>query len=105
MLIRFHKENDDIFIFWYQFVSQFTLVYNAEDKEVGFYGGEKINVTKDWDEYMIGESPKQKKEKMKKLLIYLAIFGGILLFIIICLIIRSNKKANLEKRAMLQNEI
>ena len=105
MLIRFHKENDDIFIFGYPFVSQFTVVYNAEDKELGFYGGEKINVTKDWDEYMIGESPKQKKEKMKKLLIYLAIFGGFLLFIIICLIIRSNKKANLEKRAMLQNEI
>ena len=105
MLIRFHKENDDIFIFGYPFVSQFTVVYNAEDKELGFYGGEKINVTKDWDEYMIGESPKQKKEKMKKLLIYLAIFGGLLLFIIICLIIRSNKKANLEKRAMLQNEI
>ena len=105
MLIRFHKENDDIFTFGYPFVSQFTVVYNAEDKELGFYGGEKINVTKDWDEYMIGESPKQKKEKMKKLLIYLAIFGGLLLFIIICLIIRSNRKANLEKRAMLQNEL
>ena len=105
MLIRFHKENDDIFTFGYPFVSQFTVVYNSEERELGFYGGEKINVTKDWDEYMIGESPKQKKEKMKKLLIYLSIFGGTLLFIIICLIIRSNRKANLEKRAMLQNEI
>ena len=47
----------------------------------------------------------KKKEKMKNLSIYLSIFGGILLFIIICLIIRSNKKANLEKRAMLQNEL
>ena len=105
MLIRFHKENDDIFTFGYPFVSQFTVVYNAEDKEVGFFGGEKINVTKDWDEYMIGESPSQKKEKMKKLLIYLGIFSGILLFIIICLIIRSNRKANLERRPMVQNEL
>ena len=105
MLIRFHKENDDIFTFGYPFVSQFTVVYNAEDKELGFFGGEKINVTKDWDEYMIGESPSQKKEKMKKLLIYLGIFSGILLFIIICLIIRSNRKANLERRSMVQNEL
>ena len=105
MLIRFHKENDDIFTFGYPFVSQFTVVYNAEDKELGFFGGEKINVTKDWDEYMIGESPSQKKEKMKKLLIYLGIFSGILLFIIICLIIRSNRKANLERRSMIQNEL
>ena len=105
MLIRFRKENDDIFTFGYPFVSQFTVVYNAEDKEIGFYGGEKINVTKDWDKYMIGETPSQKKEKMKKLLIYLTIFCGILLFIIICLVIRSNNKANMERRAMIPNEL
>ena len=105
MLIRFQKENDDIFTFGYPFVSQFVVVYNYEDKELGFYGGEKINVTKDWDKYMIGESPSQKKEKMKKMLIYLAIFSGILLFIIICLVIRAITKENLEKRPMIQNEV
>ena len=91
MLIRFHKENDDIFSFGYPFTSQFTIVYNAEEKHLGFYGGEKIDLKKDWDEYMAGESPSQKKEKMKKLLIYAGILGGILLFIIICLFIRSNR--------------
>ena len=94
MLIRFHKENDDIFSFGYPFVSQFAVVYNAEDKEIGFLGGEKIDLKKDWDEYMTGESPKQRKEKIKKLLIYGAIFGGILLLIIICLVIRSCKANN-----------
>ena len=73
MLIRFHKENDDIFSFGYPFTSQFTIVYNAEEKHLGFYGGEKIDLKKDWDEYMAGESPSQKKEKMKKLLIYAGI--------------------------------
>ena len=106
MLIRFHKENDDIFSFGYPFVSQFVVVYNAEDKKLGFFGGEKIDLKKDWDEYMTGDSPQQRKEKMKKLLIYGGIFGGILLFIIICLIIRSSrmKKTNPENLGMVQYE-
>ena len=106
MLIRFHKENDDIFSFGYPFTSQFTIVYNAEDKHLGFYGGEKIDLKKDWDEYMAGESPSQKKEKMKKLLIYAGILGGILLFIIICLFIRSNKikKNNIEQNPIIHQE-
>ena len=106
MLIRFHKENDDIFSFGYPFTSQFTIVYNAEEKHLGFYGGEKIDLKKDWDEYMAGESPSQKKEKMKKLLIYAGILGGILLFIIICLFIRSNriKKNNIEQNPMIHQE-
>lgn len=106
MLVRFHKENDDIFIFGYPFVSEFTVVYNAEDKELGFYGGEKIDLKKDWDEYMTGDSPQQRKEKIKKLLTYGGIFGGILLLIIICLVIRSNnmKKNSNENRAFVPNE-
>ena len=44
------------------------VVYNAEEKKLGFLGGEKIDLKKDWDEYMTGNSPLQKKEKMKKLL-------------------------------------
>ena len=106
MLIRFHKENDDIFSFGYPFTSQFTIIYNAEEKHLGFYGGEKIDLKKDWDEYMAGESPSQKKEKMKKLLIYAGILGGILLFIIICLFIRSNriKKNNIEQNPIIHQE-
>ena len=106
MLIRFHKENDDIFSFGYPFTSQFVIVYNAEDKQLGFYGGEKIDLKKDWDEYMAGESPIQKKEKIKKLLTYGGIFGGILLCIIICLVIRSKnmKKSPYEARSMLDAE-
>ena len=106
MLIRFHKENDDIFSFGYPFTSQFVIVYNAEDNQLGFYGGEKIDLKKDWDEYMAGESPIQKKEKMKKLLTYGGIFGGILLFIIIALVIRSNKmkKNNPEHNSILNQE-
>ena len=92
MLIRFHKENDDIFSFGYPFTSQFVIVYNAEDKKLEFFGGEKIDLKKDWDDYMAGESPTQKKEKLKKLIIYGCILGGILLIIIICFTVKSSNK-------------
>ena len=107
MLIRFQVENDDIFIFGYPFTSQFIIVYNAEEKHLGFYGGEKIDLKKDWDEYMNGESPAQKKERMKKLLIYCGIIGGILLLIIIYLFIRSSnmKKSSTENNAIIKQEM
>ncbi len=47
MLLRFHKENDDIFSFGYPFLSQFVVVYNAEEQKIGFFGGEKIDLKKD----------------------------------------------------------
>ena len=107
MLVRFQVENDDIFIFGYPFTSQFIIVYNAEEKHLGFYGGEKIDLKKDWDEYMNGESPAQKKERMKKLLIYCGIIGGILLLIIIYLFIRSSnmKKSSTENNAIIKQEM
>ena len=55
---------------------------------------------------MAEESHVQKKEKIKKLLVYGGIFGGILLFIIICLVIRSNnmKKTGPEVNSILKHE-
>ena len=105
MLIRFNKENDDIFSFGYPFTSQFIIVYNAEDKKLEFFGGEKINVKKEWDEYMNDESPLQKKEKIKKLLICGGVLGGILLFIIICLVIRSYNERKLGQEIIPNNSM
>ena len=105
MLIRFNKENDDIFSFGYPFTSQLIIVYNAEDKKLEFFGGEKIDLKKDWDEYMAGESPSQKKEKIKKLIICCGILGGILLFIIICLVVRSYNSHKLDKEIIPNNSM
>jgi hypothetical protein len=109
MLIRFNKENDDIFSFGYPFTSQFIMAYNAEDKKVEFFGGDKIDVKKDWDIYMAGESPSQKKEKIIKLLIFGGILGSILLIIIICLVVRSYKRRKMDSdiiqgNSMIKNE-
>ena len=85
------------------------MAYNAEDKKVEFFGGDKIDVKKDWDTYMAGESPSQKKEKIIKLLIFGGILGSILLIIIICLVVRSYKRRKMDSdiiqgNSMIKNE-
>ncbi len=41
MLFRFDKENDGIFSFGYPFVSQFVVVFKAEEKKIGIFGRRK----------------------------------------------------------------
>ena len=48
MLIRFYKENNNIFSLGGPFVNFFTNVYDYEDQEVGFLCGDRIEITKEW---------------------------------------------------------
>ena len=96
MLIRFRKENDNIITLGTPFFNQFSITFDSENKHVGFYGGETINVKKEWDGYMSGDSIAEKEEKMKKLMILICVFGGILLLIVVCLIIKSCRKQSAE---------
>ncbi len=57
MLIRFYKENDNIFSFGNPFVNFFTIVYDYEEQEVGFYVGDRIEMTKEWYDYMNEMTP------------------------------------------------
>ena len=88
MLVRFYKENDNIFSFGAPFVDFFTIVYDYEDEEVGFYGGERIEMTKEWYDYMNENTPEQLKAKKKRMYIYAGV-GFFILLIIIALIYRN----------------
>jgi len=66
MLIRFYKENDNIFSFGGPFINFFTIVYDYEQQEVGFFGGDRIEMTKEWYDYMNEMTPEQQKAKRKK---------------------------------------
>ena len=98
MLIRFYKENDDIFSFGSPFVDFFTIVYDYEDREIGFYGGERVEMTKEWYDYMNENTPEQQKAKKKRMYLY----GGIGLFILVVIIflIYRNKR-----RERISNEL
>ena len=96
LLIRFCDENDDIWGFGTPFTSKHVMVYNQEDAQVGFFLGEKEDMTEEWRMWVNGESVQQKKERMFMLILGASIIGGVLLLIVICLICRSCKKRKIE---------
>jgi hypothetical protein len=94
MLIRFYKENDNIFSFGAPFVDFFTIVYDYENQEIGFYGGERIEMTKEWYDYMNDNTPEQQKAKKKRMYLY----GGIGFFILVVIIILIYRNKQRERR-------
>ena len=104
MLIRFYKENDNIFSFGEPFLNFFTLVYDYEEQEVGFYGGDRIEMTKEWYDYMNEMTPEQQKAKKKRMYIYIGI-GFFLLVIIIALAYRNKRENDMNRRFQNDNRI
>ena len=104
MLIRFYKENDNIFSFGNPFVNFFTIVYDYEEQEVGFYGGDRVEMTKEWYDYMNEMTPQQQKEKRKRMYIYAGV-GFFILIIIILLAYRSKHERDLNRRYQNDNRI
>lgn len=104
LLIRFKEEHDDIWALGFPFLDQYNVVYDYEDKTVGFYNGETINLTDEWSLYMNGESPKQKLEKKKLYIILAAVAGFIVLIIIICAIVKCCKKRKSDEHGPLMNQ-
>ena len=88
MLVRFYKENDNIFSFGSPFLDFFTLVYDYDEEEVGFFGGERVEMTKEWYDYMNDMTPEKQKKQKQKNYIYLGI-GFFLLVVIIALVYRN----------------
>ena len=97
MLIRFHKENDDIFTFGLPFFNKFRLTFDYENQQVGFYGGETIDVSKEWEDYMSGDSASHRKRRNKNLMLLAVILGGFILLGAICIAIRACRKQGLEE--------
>jgi hypothetical protein len=105
-LIRFIKQNDNIYSFGVPFVNNYVMSYDAENQQVGFFGGKKVDYYNDWQLWMKGISPKQR-DYMKKLIIGACALGGVLLLIVACLIIRACRKKNsseIEHGPLMNNE-
>ena len=67
------------------------IVYDYENEEVGFFGGDRIEMTKEWYDYMNEMTPEQQKAKKRRMYIYMGI-GLFLLVIIIALAYRNKKE-------------
>jgi hypothetical protein len=96
LLIRFYVENDDIFSFGIPFINSYITVFDFEKSQVGFYEGNRINLYADWILWLNGLTPKQQRERIKKLIIGCSVLGAILAFIVIFLIVRACRRKNLE---------
>ena len=90
LLIRFYKENDDILGFGAPFMDFFTVVFDYEENEVGFFGGERKELTREWYDYLNEMTPEQQKAKRQRYYIYAGI--GFFLFVVIVLIAYRNRK-------------
>ncbi len=92
LLIRFYKENDNIFAFGAPFMDFFTVVFDYEESEVGFYGGERLEITREWYDYLNDMTPEKKKTRQRN---YIYIGVGVFVFVVIvliCCIVRREKK-------------
>ena len=103
LLIRFYKENDNIFSFGAPFMDFFTVVYDYEENEVGFYGGKRIEITREWYDYLNEMTPEKKKSKRKRMYIYAGI-GFFIFVIIILLAIRNKKERDMGRRHLNQED-
>ena len=90
LLVRFYKENDDIFGFGDPFMEFFTVVYDYEESKVGFYGGERIEIQREWYDYLNEMTPQQQKARRNRMFIYGGV--GFFLFLIVLLLCYKNRK-------------
>ena len=105
-VLRFVKQNDNIYSFGVPFVKNYVMAYDAENQQVGFFGGNKVDYFNDWQLWMKGISPKQR-DYMKKLIIGACALGSVLLIIVACLIIKACRKKNsgeIEHGPLMNNE-
>lgn len=100
-LIKFYDENDNIWSFGYPFLSQYLAVFNMEDKNIGFKGGEVIDFTSEWTDWYRNDTSLITEEQMKYLIYGAGILGGILFIFIIFIVIHSIRRRRLEEHGPL----
>ena len=97
LLVRFYKENDNIFGFGAPFMDFFTVVFDYEEGEVGFFGGSRKELQREWYDYLNEMTPEQQKARRRRIYIY----AGVCFFlavIIILLCYRNRKERNMGRR-------
>jgi hypothetical protein len=100
-LVKFYDEDDNIWSLGYPFLSQYLVVYNMEDKNIGFKGGEVIDFTSEWADWYRNDTSLITEEQMKYLIYGAGILGAILFVFIIFIIVHSIRRRRLEEHGPL----
>lgn len=83
LLLRFKNENDNIWSFGYLFISQYAVVFDAEEKAIGFYGGEKEDFVSDWEFWLNHYENDEKHRRLLLMIVGFIFLGSIFLMVII----------------------
>ena len=103
-LIRFSDDKDNIWILGSPFMDQYTVVFDMEDFNVGFSGGNKDEFQIQWQEWYEGNSQADKANRFFYMIVGASIFGSILFIFIVFLIFHSIRRKRLEEHGPLINE-
>lgn len=103
-LLIFNTEPANVWNIGYPFLSQYFTVYNAEKGNIGFYGGDKVDFTREYTEYLNGDDIASKNARFFYMIVGAGILGAILLIVVIFLIVHSVKRRRLEEHGPLINE-
>jgi hypothetical protein len=102
-LLRFSKKSHNLFVLGHPFMSQFTVVFNGEEKHVGFHGGLVTDYREQWQNWFENEGRmREEQEKYNSIILVASIFGGIVFLLVLFIIIRAAvKRRNLEEHGPL----
>jgi hypothetical protein len=103
-MIRFDKENENVWVLGQPFLRKFTTVFNYDEEHVGFFGGEKVDFRNDWTKWSKNSFTKDKAERMFYLIVGASILGSLLFILILFIVVHSIKKRRLEEHGPLINE-
>lgn len=103
--IVFTEQNHNIWRVGKILIDNYLIVFDYEKAQIGFYGENKIDFEKEWQEWWSsGFENITSQEHMKYLIMASACLGAALLFVIICLVCQGLKKKDDEGKAPLHEE-
>jgi hypothetical protein len=103
-LIRFNNDDQPVWSFGQVFLSQFTTVFNKEDDEISFFGGNRFNFTEEVESWEKASDAAQAEQMRFLYTVAGGVLGGILVLLIIFLIFRALRKPTSDEHKPFINE-
>lgn len=97
LLLRFNNENDELWRLGIPFMKKYTMVFDYDNKTVGFYGGEKEDFVQEWLNWEQNGISGTEKDKMMMLIVGLGILVSMFLLVVIFAVWKTINK-NREKK-------
>ena len=102
--MKLNKENDNVWSFGDPFITQYIVIFNAEESHVWIFKGNRVDYLKEWTEWDSGSTFFYNTNQMFYPMVGAAILGVLLLLLVIFIIVHSIKRRRLEEHRPLIND-